>query len=216
MDFDLQRVDFSDLPGWQSDDPSPLLPALERCRRQVTQVKPHKTASLGISTADLMPAYEAAKETGPQDAAEARAFFENHFVPLKIVRHDSKPGFVTAFFEPEVLVSATRDADLPLSLLSPPRRSRRYRRQQSSRGHGSIFRLRAADRWRDFRISGSPGDRAGISCRAWAGDRLCQIEDRCVFAHVQGAARLVYPDGAMKRVTYAAKTGHYFPPPANF
>jgi membrane-bound lytic murein transglycosylase A len=30
------------------------------------------------------------------------------------------------------------------------------------------------------------------------------------FAHVQGAARLVFPDGKLIRVTYAAKTGHPF------
>ncbi|HEV7436019.1 MAG TPA: MltA domain-containing protein, partial [Pseudorhizobium sp.] len=40
---------------------------------------------------------------------------------------------------------------------------------------------------------------------AWA----CSKVD-VFFAHVQGAARLRYPDGSLKRITYAAKAGHPF------
>jgi membrane-bound lytic murein transglycosylase A len=32
------------------------------------------------------------------------------------------------------------------------------------------------------------------------------------FAHVQGAARLRYPDGSIRRITYSAKAGHPFSP----
>ncbi|WP_426231432.1 murein transglycosylase A [Pararhizobium sp. DWP3-4] len=210
MDFDLQRVDFSDLPGWQTDDPSALLPAFERCRRQVTAVKPHKTASLGISTADLMPAYEAAKDTRPQDAGEARVFFEDHFIPFKIVRHDGKPGFVTAFFEPEVLVSATRNETFRFPF---------YRRPDDLVDIGDHNRPDGMDPYFAFgqqtngTISEYP-DRRAIEQGYLAGRGLeiayAKSKTDVFFAHVQGAARLVYPDGSMKRVTYGAKTGHYF------
>ena len=210
MDFDLQRVDFSDLPGWQADDPSPLLPALERCRRQVTTVKPHKTASLGISTADLMPAYEAAKETWPQDAGIARAFFEEHFAPFKIVRHDGKPGFVTAFFEPEVLVNATPDETFRFPF---------YRRPDDLIDIGDSNRPDGMDPYfafgqqTDGAVTEYP-DRKVIEQGYLAGRGLeiayAKSRTDVFFAHVQGAARLVFPDGSMKRVTYAAKTGHYF------
>ncbi|KQV39487.1 transglycosylase [Rhizobium sp. Root73] len=210
MDFDLQRVDFSDLPGWQSDDPSPLLPALERCRRQVTQVKPHKTASLGISTADLMPAYEAAEATQPRNASEARAFFEQHFVPFKIIRHDGKLGFVTAFFEPEVLVSATRDETFRFPFYSRPDDLIDIDDGNRPGGMDPYF---AFGQQTDGQISEYP-DRKAIEQGYLAGRGLeiayAKSKTDVFFAHVQGAARLVYPDGAMKRVTYAAKTGHYF------
>jgi membrane-bound lytic murein transglycosylase A len=210
MDFDLQRVDFSDLPGWQSDDPSPLLPALERCRRQVTTVKPHKTASLGISTADLMPAYDAARHARPQDAGEARAFFEAQFVAFKIVSHDGKPGFVTAFFEPEVLVSAVMDDTFRFPFYRRPDDLVDIDDGNRPEGMDPYF---AFGRLKDGQVSEYP-DRKAIEQGYLAGQGLeiayAKSKTDVFFAHVQGAARLVYPDGSMKRVTYAAKTGHYF------
>lgn len=210
MDFDLQRVDFSDLPGWYADDPSPLLPALERCRLQVSEVKPHKTASLGISSADLMPAYEAARHVIQSNAASAIAFFEEQFVPFKIVRHDGKPGFVTAFFEPEVQVSATGDDIFRFPF---------YRRPDDLIDIHDSNRPESMDPYFAFGrmndgIVGEYPDRKAIEQGYLAGRRLeiayAKSKTEVFFAHVQGAARLVFPDGSMRRITYAAKTGHYF------
>ncbi len=210
MDFDLQRVEFSDLPGWHEDDPLPLLSALERCHRQVTTVKPHKTASLGISTADLMPAYEAAAETRSHDAGHARAFFEEHFVPFKIVRHDGKPGFVTAFFEPEVPVSAVPNETFRFPFYRRPDDLVDVDEKNRPEGMDPYF---AFGQHADGVIGEYP-DRKAIEQGYLAGRGLeiayAKSKTDVFFAHVQGAARLVYPDGSMKRVTYAAKTGHYF------
>ena len=210
MDFDLQRVDFSGLPGWQDDNPLPLLAALKRCRNHVTTVKPHKTGSLGVSSADLMPAYEAAATVEIRTADTARAFFEEHFVPFKIVRRDGKPGFVTAFYEPEVLVSATPDETFRFPF---------YRRpddlidvDDSNRPDG-LDPYFAFGRLKDGVIGEYP-DRKAIEQGFLAGRGLeiayAKSNVDVFFAHVQGAARLVFPDGSMKRITYAAKTGHYF------
>jgi len=210
MDFDLQRVDFSGLPGWRDDNPLPLLGALERCRYHVATVKPHKTGSLGVSSADLMPAYEAALRTEPLDESSARRFFEEQFVPFKIVRRDGKPGFVTAFYEPEVLVSATLDETFRFPF---------YRRpddlidiDDSNRPDG-LDPYFAFGRIKDGAIGEYP-DRKAIEQGFLAGRGLeiayAKSKVDVFFAHVQGAARLVFPDGLMKRITYAAKTGHYF------
>ncbi|HTO30752.1 MAG TPA: murein transglycosylase A [Pararhizobium sp.] len=210
MDFDLQRVDFSDLPGWHADDPSPLLSAIERCRRQVIEVKPHKTASLGISSADLLPAYEAARHVGQKDAAGAIAFFEEQFVPFKIIRHDGKPGFVTAFFEPEVFVSATKDEIYRFPF---------YRRPDDLIDIDDTNRPEGMDPYFAFGrmtdgIVGEYPDRKAIEQGHLAGRGLeiayAKSKTDVFFAHVQGAARLVFPNGSMTRITYAGKTGHYF------
>ncbi len=210
MDFDLQRVEFSDLPGWHADDPSPLLSALERCRQQVTAVKPHKTASLGISSVDLMPAYEAARHVAQANAAGAIAFFEDQFVPFKIVRRDSKSGFVTAFFEPEVQVSATRDGTFRFPFYRRPDDLVDIDDANRPEGMDPYF---AFGQMTDGVVSEYP-DRKAIERGYLAGRGLeiayAKSRTDVFFAHVQGAARLVFPDGSMTRVTYAAKTGHYF------
>ncbi|KQS87505.1 MULTISPECIES: murein transglycosylase A [unclassified Rhizobium] len=210
MDFDLQRVEFSDLPGWHADDPSPLLSALERCRQQVTTVKPHKTASLGISSADLMPAYAAARHVDQGNAAGAIAFFEEQFVPFRIVRHDGKPGFVTAFFEPEVRVSATKDETFRFPFYRRPDDLVDIDDGNRPEGMDPYF---AFGQMTDGVIDEYP-DRKAIEQGYLAGRGLeiayAKSKTDVFFAHVQGAARLVFPDGSMTRVTYAAKTGHYF------
>ncbi len=210
MDFDLQRVEFSDLPGWYADDPSPLLSALERCRQQVTAVKPHKTASLGISSADLMPAYEAARHLAQANAAGAIAFFEEQFVPFKIVRRDGKSGFVTAFFEPEVQVSGTKDETFRFPFYRRPDDLVDIDDDNRPEGMDPYF---AFGQMTDGVVSEYP-DRKAIEQGHLAGRGLeiayAKSRTDVFFAHVQGAARLVFPDGSMTRVTYAAKTGHYF------
>jgi membrane-bound lytic murein transglycosylase A len=209
MDFDLQRVDFSGLPGWREDNPLPLLAALDRCRHQVTAVKPHRTGSLGITTADLMPAYEASA-AGVAGENAARAFFEEHFVPFKIVRKDGRPGFVTAFYEPEVLVSATPDETYRFPFHRRPDDLVEIDDGNRPVGMDPYF---AFGQSKDGIIGEYP-DRKAIEQGYLAGRGLeiayAKSKVDVFFAHVQGAARLVFPDGSMTRITYAAKTGHYF------
>jgi membrane-bound lytic murein transglycosylase A len=210
MDFDLQRVDFSDLSGWSDDNPLPLLGALERCRDHVATVKPHKTGSLGVSSDDLMQAYEAASTAGIRTENAARAFFEEQFVPFKIVRRDGKPGFVTAFYEPEVQVNAVSDKTFRFPFYRRPDDLVEIDDANRPVGMDPYF---AFGRFKDGAIGEYP-DRKAIEQGFLAGRGLeiayAKSKVDVFFAHVQGAARLVFPDGSMKRITYAAKTGHYF------
>ncbi|TCP87666.1 membrane-bound lytic murein transglycosylase A [Rhizobium sp. PP-CC-2G-626] len=210
MDFALRKVAFSDLPGWASDDPSDLLPALRRCRHHVETVKPHRTGSLGISSHDLMPAYRAADDVEAPDAAASRAFFEANFQPFAIERQDGKPGFVTAFFEPTVAVSRERTEEYVFPF---------YRRPDdlvdldATNRPASLDESFAFARSMEDRIEEYP-DRRAIETGCLAGRGLeiafARSKTDVFFAHVQGAARLIFPDGSSERITYAAKSGHPF------
>ena len=105
--FTLQPAGYDDLPGWGEDDPSPLFSALGACRRHVREVKPYRAGTLGLTTEDLLPLLDAAATAAPGNAAEARAFFESRCTPFRICRDGGHRGFVTAFYEPEIQVSAT-------------------------------------------------------------------------------------------------------------
>lgn len=212
MDFDLQRVEFSDLPDWHRDDPLPLLPALRRCCEQVTAVKAHRTGSLGISTQDLLPAFDAASSAVIENAAAARLFFETHFQPFKILRADGGSGFVTAYFEPEVEVAASIDETYRYPFYYRPVDLVDVNDENRPDGMDPYF---AFGRLADGAIS-EYRDREAIERGLLAGKGLeiayARSRTDVFFAHVQGAARLIFPDGAMRRITYAAKTGHYFSP----
>ena len=210
MDFSLKPVSFAELEGWKDDDPSSLFPVMTRCLRHMRGVKPYKTGSLGVTSDELAAVFAAAAERSPSGPVEARAFFEAMFQPFKVERSDGGNGFVTAFYEPEVEVSATRTEEFrhpfyrrPADLIDidddnrPEGFDPGYAfGRDTKEGIGYFPRRKAIDQ----------GCLEGMDLEiAWARSRVDVF-----FAHVQGAARLRYPDGSIRRITYAAKAGHPF------
>jgi membrane-bound lytic murein transglycosylase A len=203
-------MNFAALPGWEEDDPSSLFAVMRRCLAHMRTVKPYRTGSLGIPSEALAEIFGEAGDLEPRSAAEARAFFESRFRPFLIRRGDRAPGFVTAFYEPEVEVSATPDAvwrypfyrrpedlvDLDISN-RPPGMDGSYAFGRRTAAGVDFYPDRQA-------IDSGALDGKGLEI-AWARSRVDVF-----FAHVQGAARLRYPDGSVRRVTYAAKAGHPF------
>lgn len=210
MEFSLLPVPFSELEGWEDDDPSSLFPVMARCLDHIRDVKPYKTGSLGITSDELAEVFEAASKRSPASPAEARTFFEESFQPFRIVRGDGGNGFVTAFYEPEVEVASEPSDDFRFPFYRRPddlididdtNRPEGFDPtyafgRQTKEGIGYYPRREAIDK----------GYLAGKGLEiAWARSKVDVF-----FAHVQGAARLVYPDGHVQRITYAAKAGHPF------
>lgn len=209
--FHLEAVSFSGLEGWEEDDPSPLFPALGNALGHLRGEKPYRTGALGLTAADLLPLLEAAEKAAPASAAEARAFFETHCQPFRIVPQPPGRGFVTGFYEPEVEVSDTPDAvwrypfyRRPDDLIDVDDTNRPGDMDAEYR-----FGLKRADGSVGFYPDRGEIDRGALEGRgleiAWAKSKVDVF-----FAHVQGATRLVYPDGRVQRITYAAKAGHPF------
>lgn len=209
--FTLERRRFDDLPGWSEDDPAALVAALLRCRKHILEKKPYRTGALGISSEELLPAMEeAALLPAEPTAAAARAFFEDQFQPFFIRRSDGEPGFVTAFYEPDVEVSSKPDAVWRFPF---------YRRPDDLIDFDDSNRPSELDagymfgRMKDGEISEYP-DRREIDCGYLEGRGLeiawARSKADVYFAHIQGAARLTFRDGSIRRITYAAKAGHPF------
>ncbi|MCF3639959.1 murein transglycosylase A [Rhizobium sp. TRM95111] len=212
MDFRLRPVRYEELPGWPEDDPSPLFPAMADCRRHVIHVKPYRTGSLGVTADDLLPAFAAADENPPADAAAARVFFETWFTPFLIEPAEVPSGFVTAYYEPDVEVRAEADAEY---------RHPFYRRPDDLIDLDETNRPPTLDASYAFgRLDGETvaeyADRRAIDEGHLAGRGLeiafARSRVDVFFAHIQGAARLRFADGRVLRITYAAKSGHPFSP----
>ena len=209
-EYRLCPVPFSDMEGWASDDPSALFAGLASCLVHIRSTKPYRTGSLGLTSADLEPLLQAAAGLEELSAASARALFEAQCQPFLIRRADDQPGFVTAFYEPEVAVAERPDPEYrfpfyrrPDDLVDlsdenrPPQLDQTYRFGQQDGGAVTAYADRAA-------IDAGYLDGRGLEI-AWARSKVDVF-----FAHVQGAARLRYPDGRQARITYAAKAGHPF------
>lgn len=210
MDFVLRPVGFDALPGWTEDDPTALFAALHACRDHILNVKPYRTGESGLSSEDLMPLLDAAQRFRPANALDARAFFEAECRPFRVEPKDGARGFVTAFYEPDVEVAAVPDEIYCFPF---------YRRPDDlidlddTNRPADLDKSYVFGRKADSQISAYPDRRAidqgflegrGLEI-AWAKSKVDVF-----FAHVQGAARLRFADGALKRITFAAKAGHPF------
>lgn len=210
--FSFEEVSFGDLPGWQEDDPRKLFPAMRTILSHLRNSKPYRTGALGLTAGELASLLELADEEQADSPQQARWFFETNCVPFKISPPGGKRGFVTAFYEPELEVSSVRDDVWKYPV---------YRRPPELVDIDDENRPSGFDPSHAFGREGGGGisyfpDRRAIDEGylqgrgleiAWARSKVDLF-----FVHVQGAARLLFPDGEVKRITYAAKAGHPFSP----
>ena len=208
----FQIVSFADLPGWIADDQSGAFDAFRRSALHV-QSKPYRSGALGLDFSSFAEAYQVARETRSLTHAEAKAFFEIHFVPARVVPENSESGLVTGFYEPEVEASPVRTERFCVPLLSCP---------TDLVDIDDKIRPDGMDPYLAFARQTESGlveyfDRAAIETGALAGQDLeiAWLESKvdAFFIHVQGAARLHMTDGSLRRVTYAAKSGQRFSGP---
>lgn len=204
----FRPVDFSQLPGWGEDRPAGAFEAFRRSAHRVL-TKPYKTGSLGIAFSAFEPAYAGARNIQALGDTAARRFFEQHFVPAHIGLGAEK-GLVTGFYEPEVEASPVRTPHFTAPLLARP--DDLVDVDDSNRPLGMDPYLAFARQTETDLVEYH--DRPAIEAGAVADKKLeiAWLADPvdAFFIHVQGAARLVMPDGSMQRVTYAAKSGQRF------
>lgn len=215
MDLSLGREDFSTLPGWAEDRPAAAFAAFRRSALHATRTRPYRAGSLGLAAADFEPAYAAAlavseHESGYPSDAEARSFFETWFRPVEVCPGGGS-GLVTGYYEPEVAVSDKRESGYRFPFLSKPENLIKVPDPDNPPAGippGFAFMLADADGMTccPDRQAIETGAFDGMNLEiAWANSRVDVF-----FAHVQGCARLLFPDGRVERITYAAKSGHPF------
>lgn len=208
----LHRMDFDALPGWGADRHALAFAAFRLCALKAHEYA-YKSGSLGVEAPYFAPAFAAALSSPEPDDGAARIFFERHFVPFLVVPEDTARGFVTGFYEPQVDASPVRTAHFTVPLLGIP---------------DDLVKIDATNRPAELdpylafgRMTpngiGEYFDRAAIESGAIDGraEAIAWLADPvdAFFIHVQGAARLLMPDGDIVRVTYAAKSGQRFSGP---
>lgn len=204
--------DFDTLSGWADDDHALAFSAFRRCAI-LSSARKYKTGSLGVDHVSFAEAYGAAIDAGELEASEARRFFELYFVPCRMSAEDDDPGFVTSYYEPIASASPTKTESHRYPI---------YRRPADLVDIDDDNRPDGMDSYFAFGRQTSHGpteyfDRAAIEQGALHGHGLeiAWLSDpvEVFFIHVQGAARLRFPDDTETRITYAAKSGHRFSGP---
>lgn len=210
MDDRLTRVSFSAVPGWKADDPAPALKAFRRSLTHLEGAKPYRTGAFGIDALGLAVLSAFLDTLRPGATEAARGFFEDHFTPFRVMPEQGASGFVTAYYEPEVAVSDAPDEIYRFPFYQPPTDLVEVDAANAPAlaASGHAFGRYRADGIEPYPDRGEI-ERGLLEGRdleiAWARDRIDVF-----FAHIQGSARLVYPDGQVRRIGYAAKNGHPF------
>ncbi|NMG56365.1 murein transglycosylase A [Aromatoleum aromaticum] len=194
----LQRIDWSELPGWGEDDHARAWPALrESCNAIARQPQWQATC-------------EAARALGDAPtAALVRRFLEAHLEPWAIVNPDgTREGLITGYYEPLIRGSRTRSERYPWPVHGVPSDmltvdfGNLYPDLKNLRLRGRIVGNKVVPYWTRADIERMQ-DRAPAPTLLWASDPIDLF-----FLQVQGSGRVELPDGTKVRIGYADQNGH--------
>src|SRR5271169_4977966 len=201
-------VAWSDIAGWSTDDHLQAYKAFRTSCKPIAEQRkpPSDPKALGTS---LREPCRAAKALDIADGARARAFFEEHFLPLRISRLGEDAGFVTGYYEPVVDGSRTQTDVYNVPVYRRPSNLFVRGFTQEAAGlpnKGQVFRKIGRRKLVPYY------DRAEIEDGAIAGRGLeiCWLKDQSdlLFAQIQGSARVRLEDGSTIRINYDAHNGY--------
>jgi membrane-bound lytic murein transglycosylase A len=215
LDFPLEinnsqylPVAWADIPGWNEDDHLAAYRTFRAsCRPIAAQHEPPADAkALGTSLRD--PCRDA-RALDLSDGAKAKAFFEEHFLPLRISKLGDSDGFVTGYYEPVIDGSLTQNEVYNVPVYRRPSNLFVRGFKQDAAGlpnKGQVFRKIGRRKLVPYY------DRAEIEDGAIAGRGLeiCWLKDQTdlLFAQIQGSARVQLDDGSTVRINYDAHNGY--------
>lgn len=203
---------WGDIPGWAEDDHLHAFKAFRvSCNPIVLQTKPPADAkALGMSLRDPCLA---AKKANVADAAQARAFFEEYFLPVSISKLGDNAGFVTGYYEPVVNGSRTQTEEYSVPIYRRPSNLfvRGFKQSAGSLPNkGQVFRKIGRRKLVPYY------DRAEIEDGILTGRGLeiCWVKSHTdlLFIQIQGSARIKLDDGSTVRINYEAHNGYPYTP----
>jgi membrane-bound lytic murein transglycosylase A len=205
-------VAWADIAGWSGDD---HLQAYKAFRISCTPIAAQRNppadpkGDLKALGGSLRDPCRAAKAADISDGARARAFFEEHFLPLRISRLGEEQGFVTGYYEPIIDGSRTRTDAYTVPVYRRPSNLfvRGFKQSDVSLPNkGQVFRKIGRRKLVPYY------DRAEIEDGAIAGRGLeiCWLKNQTdlLFTQIQGSARVRLEDGSTIRINYDAHNGY--------
>ena len=193
----LQVVDWTDVVGWQEDDPGLALGALlKSC--SALRWRPQWQSACDEA---------AAMEQAPERVV--REFFERNFEPHRVSKPDGNTeGLLTGYYVPDLRGSREASAEYPYPLYRRPDDlltidlSDVYPDLSHYRLRGRLEGNRVIPYWERSEIDGQE--------RPLDGQELFWVADpvELFFLQIQGSGRLLLDDGEQVLVNYADQNGH--------
>jgi membrane-bound lytic murein transglycosylase A len=193
----LVPVPWSEVEGWQEDDPTLVLDALLNSCTPLRLRPQWQTACAEAAT------------LVSRSGDDVRNFFERRFLPHRVQKPDGDAvGLATGYYVPDLRGSRQPSPDFPYPLYRRPDDllvidlREVYPELGSYRLRGRLDQQRVRPYWDRAVIDG-----AG---RPLAGQELCWVDDpvELFFLQIQGSGRILFEDGSRVMVNYAEQNGH--------
>jgi membrane-bound lytic murein transglycosylase A len=205
---------WADVPGWGDDDHLAAYKTFRSSCRPIV-AKPDgspEPKAIGDSLRD--PCRDArAINLSDGEQAKARAFFEQHFQPLKISRLGDADGFVTGYYEPIIEGSRTQNEVYNVPVYRRPSNLfvRGFKQDAPNLPNkGAVYRKIGRRKLVPYY------DRAEIEDGAIEGRGLeiawLRSQTDLLFTQIQGSARIQLDDGSTIRINYDAHNGYPYTP----
>lgn len=210
--LDLKPIRFTDLPGWQRDQVSEALPALQSsCNVLLKRAPNSKIGSYG-TVADWFPACNAIKAVTPQDDAALRHTLTQFFRAYAVTNVSPERGLFTGYYEPELQGSLTPSADYATPLWPLP--------EDLITVNLGDFKPELAGQKITGKVSKRKlvpyDDRAAIAAGSLQNraEPLVWVRDPidAFFLEIQGSGRVTLPNGDVLQIGYAGQNGHGYVP----
>ena len=207
-----EPVGWGEVAGWREDDHLAAYKAFRTsCQPIAAQDRPAaESKALGTSLRDPC---RIARSLELSDGTKARAFFEEHFLPLRISRLGEGEGFVTGYYEPILDGSRTENEIYNVPVYRRPSNLFVKGQTQASVGlpnKGAVYRKIGRRKLVPYY------DRAEIEDGKIEGRGLeiayLKSQTDLLFAQIQGSARIVLADGSIVRINYDAHNGYPYTP----
>jgi len=209
-DSGLEPVKWSDLPGWTADDHLAAFGAYQTSCQALRKLR--RAPDRGPIYDALWDVCRAATALRPQNADAARAFFEQNFAAVRIVRLGEVEGFLTGYYEPIVQGSRLPNPEFHVPLYRRPR-------DLVAAGHklgSEAFPNKGAliGRRNENNQIVPYHDRGAIEAGALDGQKLeiCWLKDPfdALAIQIQGSARVILEDGTPLRINYDSHNGYSY------
>jgi membrane-bound lytic murein transglycosylase A len=205
-------VAWNDIAGWSEDDQLQAYKAFRLSCKPISALREPPAdpkADIKALGSSLRDPCRAARAADIADGARAKAFFEKHFLPLRISRIGENDGFVTGYYEPVLDGSRTQTEAYTVPVYRRPSNLFVRGFKQDAVGlpnKGQVFRKIGRRKLVPYY------DRAQIEDGAIAGRGLeiCWLKSQTdlLFAQIQGSARVRLEDGSTVRINYDAHNGY--------
>jgi membrane-bound lytic murein transglycosylase A len=199
---------WADIAGWNEDDHLQAYKAFRLSCKPIAAQRnpPADPKALGASLRDPC---RAARAVDISDGANAKAFFEENFLPLQISRLGEDAGFVTGYYEPVIDGSRTQTDVYTVPVYRRPSNLfvRGFKQDAPSLPNkGQVFRKIGRRKLVPYYDRGEIED-GKIAGR---GLEICWLKNQIdlLFAQIQGSARVRLEDGTTIRINYDAHNGY--------